>query len=491
MSLTAAIRLVQSLSGSEKRFFRLNTKQQEGQKDYQQLFDLIVSTRHDEEVIAARFHEQYPSANLDNTSRYLVRTLTDCLVESRVQKDKFFQLFHGLMRVKVLQERALPEEGYKELKKIRESAAQHQQHFIEFLTYRYELDHLADAGFPDVTDTQLVTTQMKARDILKRLNHVHDHHSLFEMMKYRLVHEGQILTDVDRRKLNDLMLSEMVLMTGKMKNNFATQKLHLLFQSYFLTNIGDFSSAVKTFRELNKLFEENLALLDHPPHDYHSAINGIIANLLVLKKFSEVEYYTDRLQQLDQQVYPEYFRYQVRKTILASQLAVGLGQEAFSRAMSMLAGDARDIITAYPLVNEEKQWELYFYASLIYYRNNDKKQAHKWLGEIMNESKGQPTMLVCKATRLLNIIIHYERGDAEYIDYEIRSYRRYYRKHDVALLKTELLVFKLMQLKPANRKVAANAKQLSRLLEQVDELRHDRYEQQLLRYFDFLGWAGK
>jgi tetratricopeptide (TPR) repeat protein len=491
MSLLPAIRLVQSLSGPEKRFFKLNTRQQSGPRDYQELFDIICNSEPYAEKVSIQFKAAFPNSNIDNTSRYLMRVLTDCLIQSRVQKDGVFQLFQGIMRVKVLQERALPEEGYKELKRIRENASQHQQHFIEYLTYRFELDHLSGNGFSGVSDSQLVQTQMKARELLKNVNHVQDHHSLFELMKYRLLHAGQILSDEHRKKLNDLMLSEMILMTGKMKNNFAAQKLHLLFQSYFLTNIGDFPSALKTYRELNKLFEDNLSLLDHPPLDYLSALDGIITSLCMLKQYDEIDYYSAKLEQLSQQPYPEYFRYQLRKSTLAASLAILTAKGQYESARQLLNQSGKDLLASYGMVNEEKQWELYFYAALSHFGCGDIKKAHKWLGEVMQLHKPQPTLLICKAARLLNLIIHFESGDTEYIDYEIRSYSRFFHRPQAPRLQTEILLLKLLQSVPAHSKRFALPASIKKQLSKIDQLQNDKYEQQLLRYFDFSEWMKK
>lgn len=488
MSLLPAIRLVQSLSGPEKRFFKLNTRQQSGTHDYQELFDIICTESPLPEEISARFKSLYPKTNIDNTARYLCQVLTDCLIQSRVQKDGFFQLFQGIMRVKVLQERALPEEGYKELKRIRENAGLHQQHLIEYLTYRYELDYLSGNGFSGVSDSQLVQTQMKAREVLKNVTHVQDHHSLFELMKYRLLHAGQILTDADRKRLNDLMLSEMILVSGKMKNNFAAQKLHLLFQSYFLTNIGDFPSALKTYRELNKLFEDNLALLDHPPLDYLSALDGIITSLCMLKNYEEIHYYIAKLQQLSQQSYPEYFRYALRKSILAAHLAIHTARGEYNVAKELISESGKELIDAYSMVNEEKQWELYFYIALTHYGCGDLKKAHKWLGILMQLHKPQANLLICKATRLLNMIIHYKTGDEGYISYEIRSYTRFFHKPKAPRLQTELLLLKLLPLLPASGKRVHLPAAIRKQLAGIEKLQQDKYEQQLLRYFDFAGW---
>jgi len=66
------------------------------------------------------------------------------------------------------------------------------------------------------------------------------------------------------------------------KKTFTSQKLHLLFQSFFLIDIGDYHSAVKSLFKLNELFEKNKRFWAHSPFDYLSALNGIIDSCLQL-----------------------------------------------------------------------------------------------------------------------------------------------------------------------------------------------------------------
>lgn len=99
-------------------------------------------------------------------------------------------------------------------------------------------------------------------------------------------------------------------------------------------------------------------------------------------------------------------------------------------------------------------------------------------------------MPVCKAIRLLNIIIHYELKDLSYVDYEIRSYKRFFhRKSRVS--KTERMVFKTIQLNPNTHSMVKNkllAPQVTRYIKDIDA---DKYEKQLLKYFRFDHWAAQ
>ncbi len=487
MSQIVAIRLVKSLSGPEKRYFKLYARRQSGSRDYLDLFNIIdVCDDPEAAVIARAFSKKHALSSLNSAARYLVKVLTDCLIQLKTEKDPLFQSLQGIMRVRVLQERSFPEEGYRELKRIRSQAHGLQQHFIEYITYRNELDFLSDANFPGIGDKQLVETQMKAKSLLRHLNHIQDHHSLLELLKYRLVHAGRISSEENKKKLNDLVLSEMGLVSGKTDNSFAAQKLHLLFQSFFFTDIGDYRSAHKTFASLSRLFEQNLGLLDNPPLDYLSTLNGILDSLHLLEHYEEMGPYIDKVMQIDRPDYPEYFRYQVRKTAVVYGLVSLLSRQKFHEAIAQIRVIQTDLLPAYHMVNEEKQWELYFYGSLAHFGVKDWKKAHQLTGEVMRKHEPHLQWLICKATRLLNIIIHFEKGDVDYIEYEIRSYQRFFGKQQ--LLRSEQLLFRFIKICPDGRRKKLPELQRKKLLRESEAVQHDRYERQLLKYFDLTGW---
>lgn len=489
MSLVLAIRIIKSLSGSEKRFVTLHARKQQGEKRYFDLFTLISdSGNSDNEKIRARFQKTHPRTSIHNAARYLVGMITDCLISLRVEKDPYFGMLQDLMRVRVLQERSLPDDAYELLQKIKEQAAHQQQHLIEYITCRDELNYFSLSGFANISDKTLVGKQMKAKDILKSIGHIQDHHSLFELLKYRLVHSGKIASQDDQKKLNDLMLSEMTLVAGKSKDIFAAQKLHLLFQSYFFIDIGDYQSALKVFAALNKLFEKNRLLLEHPPLDYFSALSGILDSLHALGKFDQIDFYTDQLKTLDQAAYPEHFRFQVRKTIAVYDLAVLNATGEYKKAIHYCE-QVEYLLKSFAVANEERQWELYFYFSLTYYHAGDRKKAHRYLGELVRTFKLVPHHPICKAIRLLDILMHYEKGDVEYLQYEIRSYKRFFKQP--SLLASEKLLLKMIQAWPDPRRKRIPLALQKKLLSDAEAIEENRYERQLLKYFDFGMWIRK
>lgn len=488
MTPTALVKLVHSLSGAEKRHFRLQCKKQAGSKEYEMLFRII--DRHkgpDIALLREAFRKESPSGSWDNTCIYLGKMVIECLVRAKKEKDVYFELMHQLQEIRILNERSLEQQALREAKKVQQKAAQYQLHWIEYECFRFELQHYSDNNFAGITDDELVRLQMKGKNILKSVNHIHDHYSLYELLQYRLTHTGRVVSEEDKKKLNDLMLSEVALVAGRSKS-FASKKLHLMFQSFFFTVIGDYHSSLKSFYQLNELMEKNELFLDNPPLDYLSALTGILDSLHMLNNHAETPYYLDKITKLDQPRYPEYFRYLIRKTYYIQQAIALLRAERTAEARHLVDSIPKDVFNNYIMVNEEKQCELYFYCSLVYFRLEQWQKAHLFIREIMNQLKLPEQLMISKAIRLLNIIIYYHKKERVHLEYEVRAYKRYFM--NMKLLQAEKCVFRVVTKMSAGRSSMLPVEK-KKIIRAIDELAKDKYEQQLLKYFDIAAWSLK
>jgi hypothetical protein len=488
-STFTALKLINSLSGPEKRHFKLFSGKQTAEKDYLGLFEIIEqSPLSDAKSISIAYNEQFPGTSLDNASRYLIKLITDSLVQLKTEKDNMFNLMQRLMRVKVLQERSLAEEAYQELKKIQKKAELSQNHFIQYITYRYELNHLAETDFPGMTDNFLVDMQMKAKECLRTMHHIEGHYSLYELLKYRLIHYKAIESDEDKKKLNDLLLSEVSLIAGKVKDKFEFRKLHLLFQSFFFTHTGNHKSALKTFYELNLLFEQNSELQEHPPIDYFTSLEGILDSLNSNQNYKEMPFYIEKVKNINVESCPDHFRSLVQNTVIVYSLKMMIEEGKYEQAIDYIKSFDARTWDAYHLINVEKRLELYFYCSLAYFNKKEYKKALKYLNEITAESSRYALLPVYKALRLLHVIIHYELKNTEFLSYEIRSYKRFFQQRS-KILKSEKLVFKTIQLDPLGNSIPKNKSLVPKIKLLCQSIQEDKYERVLLKYLDLCNWS--
>ena len=483
------ISLVRSLSGHEKRSFKLLTKKQAGAKIYMDLYDMIEETRLDKDVrdIQLLFQKKYPRKSFENTANYLLRLITDSLINNRKEHDKWFQQWHTIMRSRILHERSIVHAGYRELKKAQKLSFELQDNLAYYHTCKLDLNYWSDMGFPGQTENDIVQKHMKAKSSLRLLNKVQEQSSLFDILKYRTLRSGKSLSNKDNEKLNDLLLTELSLITRDFQENFESKKLHLLFQSFFFIHASDFKSSLKSFNELNELFESNESVWSHPPYDYLSTLDGILDNLRTIRRYDVMEPYIQKVEELSKRNYPENFQNVTLQTAYIYRLAVYVNTKDIIKARTVL-----EEIPLYLLKNTipnsfEKLAELLFNVGLVEYADQKLKKAIKHFNFIMSINKVNHHLAIYKAARLMHILIHYESKNQSYLDYEIRSYKRSNANKD-KLLKIENLVLSVVKFNPRDKLRMKNKLFWEKVSKKKDEIEQNKFENQLLKYFNFLDW---
>jgi hypothetical protein len=123
----------------------------------------------------------------------------------------------------------------------------------------------------------------------------------------------------------------------------------------------------------------------------------------------------------------------------------------------------------------------------VYFWSKEYKKALKTIRPLLNVGKPFSQLPQIKSMRFLNILIHFELNDFDYLESEIRSFERDLKKKNV-LFKTEEIILK--GIKQYNREADPVKKQNGLLLmrDKLILLKEDPYENQLLKTFDLIYW---
>lgn len=482
-------KLVLSLSGSERKHFKSGYSSNGADKDYMNLFDLMCKEEGNDiaEDIEFRFRKEFPKKSFDNTAAYLYKVLTDMLVQMRAEHDNWFYSYHCLMKAQLCFERSIPERGLKELRKIKNLAKERQDNLMHYAASRMELSSISEDGFPDLSEQELVDMQMKAKRSLQVLRQTHEHYSLFELLNHRLRSEEIPSGDQVDKKRNDLILSELSITTRGSQQPFESKKLHLLFQAYFLNRIGDHSSALNIFKDLNVLFEQHPQLWSWPPYDYLSALDGILDSLRSVGYYEEMDFFINKIQMLNTGNYPDHFIQASRQILLIYQLNSILGKKTYQSALELIKNNKLFLPKTMQTVNRDKQLELLFFISVSYLLNKDLQKANKYIGLCILHDKQGSKHLIYRASKLLRMIIHFEMGNLDYLEYEIRTHKRLFNKSGKSI-ELERLLFHIFLINP-KRSSTAKMKQIWQKQQDLeDKMKRKAHEQELLKYFDFFGW---
>jgi len=483
--LQSLLLLIHSMTLSEKKAFRIKSTRKRTEPDYIILYDTIVKSREKTtSFLRNEFLKERSGASFETTVRYLYELLLESMLELRKEQDSFYNLFNKILKARILFEKSLFDECFEILDYVIVHAGKYENYNALLLASRLELDYLLALNFPSINEKELLQKQFKLNEVLKYLRKINEQSSLYEILKHRVIYKGHARSQKQKDELNDLVFSEISIVSSLNLDNFEISKLHQLFQSNYLISVGDYKSALNSYIELNNLFEANKHLWSTPPVYYLDTLEGVLESLRSIHNYEGMTYFINQLKAIDGQ--SAGFRTNLTCIIFLYELFPFLDRGDFTSSMSLMNNYKETLYDKLFTLNRARQAELCLYTSLIYFGNSEFHKAHKFLNQIILRGKNYYHLPLYRTIRLVNLIILYKLGDFDLINYEIRSMKRDFT-YTAKDYKIERLLFKFLRKQiPV---VALKREQLlEKSLKEFNEIHKDIFEKQILRIFDFTAW---
>lgn len=480
------IHLINNLTKQEKKEFSLYISNKP-EKDYIFLFRLIDDKKiSDPEELKMSFLAVKPASSFNTVVIYLFDLLIDILTRLRTEQDSYYLLFNELLHARVLYEKSMYQECFQVLKKVKEKAVYYENHFALLVAQRLELNYLLTLDFEDMDEQKLLNKQYKMNNTLKSIRQLNEQSSLYELLKYRMINRGASRSLEETQKLDDLVTSEISIVASAGVENFEIKKNHQLFQANYFITVGDYKAAFNSFVELNKLFEENSHLWNNPPVYYLMTVEGMLESLRIMHNYEGMNYFIEKLTKLSSP--SSSFQLNVTYVIFIYRLFSFIDAGDFDKAGMWIAEHQASLIDKMLLLKEQQQAEMSLYIALIHLGNGEYRKARKRLSATIGRGHLYSLPLF-RTIRIVNVMIHYELGDVDYIQSEIRSIKREMSKNKGYNLKVESFLLKFLNYSFADTNRKKRAEIWESMAEEVHALYADKYETQILRKFDFVAWV--
>ena len=480
------IHLINNLTKQEKKEFSLYISNKP-EKDYIFLFRLIDDKKvSDPEELKMSFLAAKPTSSFNTVVIYLFDLLIDILTRLRTEQDSYYLLFNELLHARVLYEKSMYQECFQVLKKVKEKAVYYENHFALLVAQRLELNYLLTLDFEDMDEQKLLNKQYKMNNTLKSIRQLNEQSSLYELLKYRMINRGASRSLEETQKLDDLVTSEISIVASAGVENFEIKKNHQLFQANYFITVGDYKAAFNSFVELNKLFEENSHLWNNPPVYYLMTVEGMLESLRIMHNYEGMNYFIQKLAKLSSP--SSSFQLNVMYVIFIYRLFSFIDAGDFDKAGIWIAEHQTSLIDKMLLLKEQQQAEMSLYIALIHLGNGEYRKARKRLSATIGRGHLYSLPLF-RTIRIVNVMIHYELGDVDYIQSEIRSIKREMSKNKGDNLKVESFLLKFLNYSFADTNRKKRAEIWESMEEEVHALYADKYETQILRKFDFVAWV--
>ena len=478
--------LIQSLSKAEKRYFRLYSNLQSGEKNYLILFDFINDGVPADELYTL-YSQTQEAKSFEMASKHLYRTIMNCLIYLREKQDIQTSIFNYITKAAILFERELFDAAFTELEKAEKLAVTYENDALLLLIRRTELKYLSSLNFEGISERELVGKQMGINDVMKYSRNINLHLQLYDILKHRVIYKGYARSDKQKEDLNDLILSELNLMANHSYQGFEAKKLHLLFQATYYLNTGNYKSAIRFYQELIALFETNRHLILNPPIYYFSAVTGILDSLQIAGLYQEMPFFISKLKEIVNCDYSSEFILEVQAQIYLYEQAYLLNTGQFPAALALTEKYEESLFKKITLPDLETQLKLHLNQAILYLCCNEPQKARKNMKKIFSSGKLFYALPSYKTARLINLLIQAELGNYDFFENEISSIKRNIR-YEKQTYRTEKLLFRFVMAYPLPTFQKSREKLWRTYQKQIQDIRHDKYEKQLLKTFDILAW---
>lgn len=486
--IDSIISLIYSLSKSEKKHLSLHVVKGNEDKDFQLIYNIIVNDKvQDGNVVKDEFRKRRPNSSFEISVQYLYEKLLDALLLLRKNKDVYYDLYQNISKARMLYERSAFHECFEILETTIKQAEFYESHEILLIATKLELEYLLRLNFPDMSEQELYHRHFMQNDALKKIRKITEQGALFNLLKYRLAHKGFIRTEKQKQDMNGLMVNELYIAASTDPNhNFEITKNHKLFQANYLTSVGDYRAALNSFRELNKLFEENPQFWANPPIYYLSVLEGVLDSLRSVGEYDEMPYFMQKLEQLAMDSSLE-FKTNTTCLLFQYELFPYLDKGDFSNCNKIIEKYRATVFDRESWLSPVRKSELFLYTAIVSIGNGNYQMAKKYINRIMLDHNIDYLPLM-RTIRLVRLIAYYETNEFDLISYESRSIKRGISLKKEKSFKTEHTILWFLNKRdlPILRK--DREAMFQKLLPTIQSLHEDKYENQLLRIFDFTAW---
>lgn len=482
--------LVKSLTKSEKRFFKLHSALQSGEKNYLRIFDAVDRQKvYDEEALKKAFAKETFIKHLPSEKNHLYKLILKALRAYHAESSVSGILKQEIKNIEILYQKALYTECNKLLHRAKRIARENERFYYWFELLSWEKMLLEEAYESGEFTKDLDALIEEEREVIEKLRNLAAYHILYSKINYVFRSGGYVRTDDEHAMVEEI--SEHPLIKGK--NTALSRRAATICyytQGFCQWAKRDWRTSLQKFTRVKEILDENPTIKADLPKRYIRTLHYIINGQIELKDLKSASANIAMMRELPGSpgfIGPN-IETQIFVTSHLSELRLLARAGDFESAMNMVD----DILQGMEAIGSglHKEHELEFYLALAYvhFGAGQMNKALFWLNKVLNDNEPTLRQDIFTYARLFNLVVHYELGNYDLLEYIVRSTQRFLSKHHRAH-KVELgLVDAIKKLARAT-KDEVRSELFKGLEAHLEELFKDPNESLVLKYFDVRSWV--
>lgn len=482
--------LIKSLTKSEKRFFKLHSALQSGEKNYLRIFDAIDRQKaYDEEAIKQQFAKETFIRHFPSEKNHLYKLILKALRAYHAESSVSGLLKQHLNNIEILFSKALYSEATKILHRAKKIARDHERYYYLFELLSWE-KMLIEEAFQSGNFTSDLEALIKEEDkVLEKLHNLATYHVLYAKINYVFRSDGYVRTEEEHTIVEEI--SDHPLIKGKNTalSSRASTICHYT-QGFCYWAKQDWPTSYAKFQRAKEILDKHPLLKKDLPKRYVRILYYLIQCEIELAEFGHAREHIAKLRELSTK--PGFGDIDIKLLVFSNSYLSEL------RLLDRIGEHAKAVKLEEPLlqgmahlgakVPKEYELEFYFLLSKVHFGAGNMSRSLYWLNKVLNDPEPALRQDIFTYARLFNLVVHYELGNFELLEYIVRSTQRFLSKRHRAYGVEAAMIDHIKKLARTSSPEAKQTLFIS-LRTKLDDLMKDPNEGTVLKYFDITAWV--
>ncbi|MCC7331238.1 MAG: hypothetical protein IT232_01410 [Flavobacteriales bacterium] len=487
---TELFQLIKSLTKSEKRYFKLSSTLQSGEKNYIKLFEAIENQLiYDEEAIKSLFKKETFIKHLPSEKNHLYNLILKSLRNFYTDNSADAILQELLRNIELLYNKALYKECIKNINKAKSIAYNYEKYYFLLDIINWEKRIIEDGNQPEKYEFGVTNLVKEESDCIDKLRNIAEYHLLYSQINSLMRKSGYSRNPEEEELVKKVANHELIAKKNTASSLKSATACYSIKAMCYIAN-DDYKSAYEHLEKVIRTLESNSFIMKELPKRYIKALNSMIYAHLNQNDIKNCLFYIDKLKSLNGE--PGFDSTDIQLELFSlpynAELLACCYSDDYKRAIDKLIPE---IIKGIDFYGEKLSTEtillLYYNISRVYFEAGEYKLALKYNNLIINTNESILRQDIITFAKIVNLMIHYELGNFDLLEYTIKSTKRFVNKNqrnfqfETVFLKHIRKVIKL-------KKPDDFEKLFTSFRNEVNEVLKNHYEKVSLRYFDFPKW---
>lgn len=455
--------LIQSMSKSEKRYFKLNSStHSDKENSYVKMFDVINTQKnYNEKEVKEKLKNSIKVKNFAVEKNYLYNFLLKSLTSFHGQKSLNAKASNSLYTIRLLISKALYTQAKKLIDKNEKFAEQSENFTLLLELLKLKIDYL-----------ESILDNEKIRDTYTRIFEVQS--ILNNVIQYRFLHNQvyEILTNLGKKPISQLIDETKKIFESELLQSIdlalcveSKIRYHESWALYFYLQ-SDYKSAFKHSEKTIELTDKNGLFKTEKQNDYISNLNNYIIFSSANRDFDKANEKINILKSLTTKDTTNRDNINIFSSTTSAESFNFITTNQYKKIYDVIEEYENGFTLFGDKMLLSRKYGLFLNISILYFINEEFNLALKWTNKIINSEEPSTRTDMLGYAWLYNVVIHYELKNHDYLDYLMKSTLRYLSNKN-QLIETSQAIITLIKVLISSPKLDEKEKALKTCLKKL------------------------